>query len=208
MRIPEGGAGGSPAPGTGARRAGRGGLLWTAAAGFLLAGIAGASIAQEASPPFGFGRAPTAAELEALDIDVRPDGTGLPAGSGSAAAGEAVYLTYCASCHGPQGTGTAAGWPLVGRNPGDAFDFADGLEQELRRTIGNYWPYATTLFDYTRRAMPMDRPGILTADELYAVTAWMLWRNEIIPPDMVLDAGTLPGVQMPAAGRFIPDDRP
>lgn len=162
---------------------------------------------QPARFPLGIGRTPTEAEIAALDIDVGPDGLGLPPGSGTPAAGEAIYLASCAVCHGPEGNGTPAGWPLVGRNPGDRFDFGESLEAELRRTIGNYWPHATTLFDYTRRAMPMDRPGSLTGDEVYALTAWMLWRNGIVPPDIELDAATLMEVRMPSADRFIPDDR-
>lgn len=175
-----------------------------------LRGLAGPLPVASSEPirsPLGFGRPATDGELALLDTAIPPDGRGLPAGSGSAAAGEDVYRRSCAACHGPAGEGTPAGWPLVGRNPGDAFDFNESLDQEVRRTVGNYWPYATTLFDYTRRAMPMDRPGSLSAAEVYAVTAWMLWRNGIVGVDEVLDAATLPQVRMPAAGRFVPDDR-
>lgn len=157
--------------------------------------------------PLGFGRVAEAEELEGLATAIPPDGSNLPPGSGDAAVGEDVYRIHCAACHGPDGSGTPAGWPLVGRNPGDAFDFNESLEKELRRTVGNYWPYATSLFDYTRRAMPLDRPGSLSDSEVYAVVAWMLWRNGIIEVDDVLDASTLPRVEMPAAGRFVPDDR-
>jgi S-disulfanyl-L-cysteine oxidoreductase SoxD len=157
--------------------------------------------------PLGIGRAATEGEIAALDLDVGPDGVGLPPGSGTPAQGEAIYRASCAVCHGPDGNGTPAGWPLVGRNPGDRFDFGESLEAEIRRTIGNYWPHATTLFDYTLRAMPMDRPGSLSADQVYALTAWMLWRNGIVPQDIELDAEALMQVRMPAADRFIPDDR-
>lgn len=157
--------------------------------------------------PLGFGRVAEAEDLEGLATAIPPDGSNLPSGSGDAAVGEDVYRIHCASCHGPAGEGTPAGWPLVGRNPDDAFDFNESLEKELRRTVGNYWPYATSLFDYTRRAMPLDRPGSLSDSEVYAVVAWMLWRNGIIEVDDVLDAATLPRVEMPAAGRFVPDDR-
>lgn len=168
--------------------------------------IRGAS-SNPASRLLGFGRDPTAEEIAALDIDVQPDGTGLPPGSGTVEEGATIYEARCAACHGPDGLGTPAGWPLVGRNPGDAFDFHQSLEQERRRTIGNYWPYATTLFDYTRRSMPYDEPGSLSDDEAYALTAWMLWRNRIIGYDEVMDATTLLEVVMPAHNRFIPDDR-
>lgn len=158
--------------------------------------------------PLGYGREPTPEEIARLDIDVEPDGTGLPPGSGTVPEGAEVYQARCAACHGPEGEGTPAGWPLVGRNPGDAFDFHESVDKELQRTIGNYWPYATTVFDYTRRAMPYDAPGTLTDDEVYAVTAWMLWRNRVIGHEEVMDAETLPDVRMPAYNRFIPDDRP
>ena len=163
---------------------------------------------EHVSFPLGHGRDPAPEEVSRLDIDVKPDGTGLPPGSGTVEEGAEIYLAQCAACHGPEGEGTPAGWPLVGRNPGDAFDFNESLDKELRRTIGNYWPYAVTLFDYTRRTMPYDAPGSLTDDEVYAVTAWMLWRNRIIGPEQVMDAETLPDVRMPAHDRFIPDDRP
>lgn len=172
-----------------------------------LAGPLPVASSEPIQAPLGFGRPATPEELAALDTAIRPDGRGLPPGSGTAAVGEDVYRIHCAACHGPDGSGTPAGWPLVGRNPDDAFDFNESLEKEIRRTVGNYWPYATTLFDYTRRAMPMDRPGSLSDAEIYAVTAWMLWRNGIIAVDEVMDASTLPGVRMPAAGRFVPDDR-
>ncbi len=158
--------------------------------------------------PLGHGKDPEPEEVSRLDIDVKPDGTGLPPGSGTVDEGAEVYRARCAACHGPEGEGTPAGWPLVGRNPGDAFDFHESLDQELRRTIGNYWPYAATLFDYTRRTMPYDAPGSLTDDEVYAVTAWLLWRNRIIGPEEVMNAETLPNARMPSQDRFIPDDRP
>lgn len=123
-------------------------------------------------------------------------------------AGDAVYATKCAVCHGPSGEGAPrrAG-PLVGRRPNDAFDFALTQEAEGTKTVGNYWPYATTLFDYIRRSMPFDRPGSLTNDEVYAVTAWTLWRNDIIARGAVMDASSLPRVTMPARNRFERDDR-
>jgi cytochrome c len=129
---------------------------------------------------------------------VRPDGVGLPPGSGTVAAGAAVYQQRCASCHGADGTQGRSG-ALVGTEP--------WAEWPVNPTVGNYWPYATTLYDYIVRAMPQDRPGSLTADETYAVIAWILNRNQLIPADAVMNATTLPAVRMPARDRFVPDDR-
>lgn len=156
---------------------------------------------------FAFGRDATPEEIALVDVDVMADGHGLPPGRGNSGQGAEVYATSCAGCHGAQGEGTGAGSALVGRNAGDVFDFAVSLEKERAKTIGNYWPYAPTLFDYIRRAMPMDRPGSLTDDEVYAVTAYLLHRNEVIAEDAVMDARTLPQVRMPARARFVPDDR-
>jgi S-disulfanyl-L-cysteine oxidoreductase SoxD len=149
---------------------------------------------------FGHGRPATAAEIAALAVTVTSDGTGLPPGRGSVTAGVHVYAAKCASCHGHRGEGVQGmGDRLVGTEPIDSTGW--------NRTIGNYWPYATTVFDYIRRAMPFDRPGSLTADEAYALTAYLLHLNEIIPADAVLDAGSLPQVVMPARHRFVRDDR-
>ena len=153
---------------------------------------------------FGLGNEASAAQIAALDIDIMPDGRGLPPGSGTVDEGARLYAANCAVCHGPEGIGGPEG-SLVGRVPDDAFDFGDGLRAE--RTIGSYWPWATTVFDYVRRAMPWDRPGSLSDDEVYALTAWLLYRNEIIAADVVLDAETLPRVVMPSRDRFVADDR-
>lgn len=155
---------------------------------------------------FGVGRPATQAEIAALDIDVGPDGVGLPPGSGTVEAGAAVYAARCASCHGLQGEGTPAGDRLVPDPDAPGFPDAEGRE-EGTRAIGSYWPWATTLFDYARRAMPQDRPGTLTDDEVYSVTAWILWRNGLVAEDAVMDAASLPAVVMPARDRFVPDDR-
>ena len=127
-----------------------GGAVTLAGAGLWLA--VGVMSAQAPSSPLGIGRAATADEIRALDIDVMPDGRGLPAGRGTAAEGAAVYGAKCASCHGAKGEGGTAE-RLVGRNDGDSFAFATNAR--LVRTIGSYWPYATTLYDYTARSMPM-----------------------------------------------------
>ena len=154
---------------------------------------------------FGVGRAATDAEIDSLDIDIMPDGTGLPPGSGSASEGAVVYRNQCASCHGMEMEGTPAGGRLVPdpEYPG----FPDGTVPISARTVGNYWPYATTLFDYVRRAMPFDRPGSMSDDEVYAVTAYILAENGIVAEDAVMTAETLPEVEMPARGRFVRDDR-
>ena len=153
---------------------------------------------------FAIGQDASPAQVAALDIDVGPDGAGAPPGSGSVAEGKAVYDLKCSVCHGPTGT-EGPNDRLVGRLPDDGFPF--GEARGTRRTIGNYWPYATTIFDYVNRAMPMTAPGSLTANEVYAVAAYLLFLNEIVPEDAVMNAQTLPKVVMPARDRFVPDDR-
>jgi len=154
-------------------------------------------------PRFEIGRAATPEEIADIDIDISPDGAGLPPGSGTAAVGEIIYMEKCASCHGAAGEIPQAGNRLVGRMPDDSFAFSLSLSGESEKTIGNYWPYATTVFDYIRRAMPFDRPGSLTDDEVYAITAYLLHLNAIIAADAVMTAHTLPQLVMPAAGRFV-----
>jgi cytochrome c len=167
----------------------------------------GAERGAEPSRHYGFGRAATRAEIAARDVDVGPDGVGLPAGSGTVAQGQAIYSTQCASCHGALGEGKPPLYPrLVGRDP-DAEGFPFGKDARLVRTIGNYWPYATTVFDYVRRAMPLATPGSLSNDDVYAVTAYLLAANRVIPMSSTLDAASLAAVKMPYADRFVPDDR-
>jgi len=153
---------------------------------------------------FGLGRAPSPGEIAAVDVDVSPTGVGLPAGSGTAQQGAAVYASSCASCHGENGEGKPPYPQLIGGPKGNV-DFS--TDYKIPRTIGNYWPYATTLFDYVRRAMPLTAPGSLTADQTYAVTAYLLSREGVIPDGAVMDAKSLPTVQMPARPRFVNDDR-
>lgn len=153
---------------------------------------------QQAPERFGFGRAADSARIKAWDVDVRPDGRGLPPGSGTVAQGATVYAQRCASCHGANGEG-GTGDQLVSTAPWG--------EWPVDAAVGNYWPYATTLYDYIVRAMPMDRPGTLTANDTYAVIAWILNKNELVPAGAVMNATTLPQVQMPARDRFVPDDR-
>jgi len=153
---------------------------------------------------YGLGRAPAPAELAAMDRDVDPLGRGLPAGRGTAAEGAVVYAAKCAGCHGSKGEGMAPNPALVGRTPDAGHNFA--LERGSR-TIGNYWPYATTVFDYVRRAMPLAAPGSLTDEETYAVVAWLLAENRIIALTDTMTAATLPAVRMPARPYFVPDNR-
>lgn len=147
---------------------------------------------------FGYGKTATKQEIAALDIDVRPDGKGLPPGSGTAALGEVIYTNKCAACHG------ADGKEIKGvKLPGPPLVTGKGKA----KTIGNYWPYATTLFDYVRRAMPYNAPGSLTNDEVYSLSAWLLNANKVIKSGEVMNAQTLPKVVMPAQKLFIADDR-
>lgn len=166
--------------------------------------VAARLVAQTPSAPLGIGRPATAEEIRALDIDVMPDGRGLPAGRGTAADGAAVYSAKCASCHGVKGAGGSAE-RIAGRTPGDSFAFA--TDASLVRTIGSYWPYATTLYDYTARAMPFQQPGTLTPDETYSLVAYLLFLNDVIAEDTVMDQSSLPQVRMPARDRFVPDNR-
>lgn len=145
------------------------------------------------------------AQLRMIDIDADPSGASLPAGSGTAAKGVLVYLAKCAVCHGAKGEGIAPSPKLVGRDPREGFPF--GRDPRLVKTVGNYWPHSTTIYDYVHRTMPLTAPGSLTPDEVYSVVAWILVENEIIPRDAEMNATTLPAVKMPAAGRFVVDDR-
>ena len=184
--IGAGGAGGAGRAG----RAGRAGLISV----LIVAGVSLSGMAQQASPQrFGIGRAATPDEIRAVDIDAMPDGRGLPPGKGTVAEGAAVYAAKCQSCHGPNGAG-------------GKFDRLVGLEPNVK-TIGNYWPYATTLYDYTARSMPFLQPGTLTPNEVYGLVAYLLHLNKIVPETAVMDATTLPQVKMPARDKFVKDDR-
>jgi cytochrome c len=167
--------------------------------------IAAALIAACATTPEGsigtptrgpnLGATPSAAMLAAMDTSIPPSGAGLPAGSGTVAQGQKVYETKCQTCHGAKGAGTPAD-PLVG----GIGSLASGKPM---RTVGSYWPYATTLFDYVRRAMPTNAPQTLSNDEVYAVSAYVLNLNGIVPESAVMNAQTLPQVKMPNRDGFI-----
>ena len=150
---------------------------------------------------FGFGRTATAAEITLWDIAIRPDGKGLPPGEGDAAKGKAIYALKCVACHGENGRETP-GFKLAGPAL-----VSDTSFKSKPKTIGNYWPYATTLFDYMRRTMPYNLPGSLTNNEVYSLTAYLLSANQIIKSDVLLNAQILPLVIMPAKKLFVVDDR-
>ncbi len=141
------------------------------------------------------GRTPTPQEIRAADISIPPSGAGLPAGSGDAKAGAQVYASKCLACHGEKGAG----------KPADALVGGIGslATPKPLRTVGSYWPYATTLFDYTRRAMPLQNPKTLTDDEVYAVSAYILFLNGIIAENAPMNAQTLPLVKMPNRDGFV-----
>ena len=137
----------------------------------------------------------TQADLAAWELHVYPDGKGLPPGSGTMAQGAPIYAQKCAHCHGEQGKGAISA-ALVGAPPIKSID--------APKTIANFWPYATTVFDYIRRAMPWTEPRSLTNDEVYALTAYILALNKIIGEQEVMNAQTLPKVKMPNRDGFIP----
>ena len=174
---------------------------------FILFGCAQADGAQTAQKPagYGLGHTPSAAEIAALNIDVNPAGVGLPPGRGTVAEGEATYAIKCAACHGPNGEGIAPNPKLIGTDPPAGFAFAS--DAKVAKTIGNYWPYSTTLYDYLHRTMPLTAPGSLTPDEIYGLVAFLLNRNGIVPATIVVDAKSLPGIVMPARRYFVPDNR-
>jgi cytochrome c len=143
----------------------------------------------------GLGREMSAAEIAAIDFAVMPDGAGLPPGSGSASAGAALYQRHCVACHGEEGQNGLHD-PLAGGQGTIAGPVPN-------KTVGSYWPYATTLFDYIRRAMPYQNPGTLSNDELYALTAYVLFLNGIVDEADTIDAGSLPSVEMPNRENFV-----
>jgi mono/diheme cytochrome c family protein len=146
------------------------------------------------------GRTPTKEEIQAWDIAAGPDGKGLPPGQGTAKDGAPVYAAKCAVCHGSAAEGGKIGPRLVG---GKA-DLETLTTLRPVRSVGGYWPYATTVWDYINRAMPRNQAGTLSANETYALTAFILAKSGIIQEDDVMDAKTLPKVQMPNRNGFVP----
>jgi cytochrome c len=159
---------------------------------FVLALALGSSALFAAGP--NLGRPIDPAEIAAWDISIQPDGSGLPPGSGTSAQGAKIYAEKCAACHGPNAKG-GVNAALVGGGPLDRI--------EATKTIANFWPYSTTVFDFIRRAMPWQQPRTLGNDEVYALTAYILAENKLIGANDVMNAKTLPQVKMPNRDGFI-----
>ena len=157
----------------------------------LLAGCSPMTPRAPAQPPghYQLGRAPTAAELRGWDIDISPDGAGLPAGSGTVAQGRDLFAQRCVACQGGQGGALAGGQGTLN-------------SKKPVKTVGSFWPYATTLYDYIHRAMPWDSPQSLNPNQVYALTAYVLHVNGIVGADAVMDARSLPAVKMPNRDGF------
>ena len=151
-------------------------------------------------PTYGVGRAPTAKEIKDWDVTIPPDGRGLPPGGGTAALGKTIFAARCASCHGENGDDAK-----YGRLAGGQGTLTTDTPLP---TVGSFWPYATTLWSYINRAQPLDEPGSLTPDQVYAVTAYLLYLNGIVGGHEIMDAQTLPQVKMPNRSGFVPDPRP
>jgi mono/diheme cytochrome c family protein len=152
------------------------------------------------SPKYGVGRTPTPEEVKQWTITPNPSGKGLPEGRGTAAEGREIYANRCKKCHGAKGEG-AESVALVGGQ-------GSLTSAKPVKTVGSYWPYATTVFDYIRRAMPYDKPGTLSNDQVYALTGFVLFLNGVVQETTVIDAGSLPKVQMPNRDGFVKDSRP
>jgi cytochrome c5 len=150
---------------------------------------------------YGFGETPSPEMIAGWDIDVRPDGLGLPPGSGSVAEGEPLYEEQCAACHGFFGEGEGR-WPKL------AGGYGTLTESRPEKTIGSYWPYATTVWDYVHRAMPFFEPQSLSNDEVYAIVAYLLYLNDLVDEDFVLTQDNLASIEMPNRDGFFMDPRP
>ncbi|MCL6271166.1 cytochrome c [Sansalvadorimonas sp. 2012CJ34-2] len=152
----------------------------------------------------GIGFVPSPELVKAWDTAIQPDGRGLPPGKGCVTDGQRIYVEQCQVCHGISGKGGQYD-VLAGRLAENLFPFA--AESGHPKTIGNYWPWATTLFDYIRRSMPLLTPGTLSDNDVYALSAYLLHLNELLPESACLDAASLPQIEMPANKRFVPDNR-
>lgn len=160
-----------------------------------------AVVATEKAGKYGIGRAAKPEEIAGWDIAIRPDGKGLPDGKGTVRDGEGIYNERCASCHGEFGE-SAGRWPMLAGGMGSL------ASHDPVRTVGSYWPYASTLMDYIRRAMPFGNAQSLTNDELYAVTAYVFYLNDIVKDeDFELNPKTFASIRMPNEPKFIDDDR-
>jgi S-disulfanyl-L-cysteine oxidoreductase SoxD len=166
----------------------------------LLLIVAAPALAQEEPKHYGIGRPATPAQIAGWDIDVRPDGEGAPPGRGSVKQGEDIYMNQCAACHGEFGE-SAGRWPQLAQGKGTL------ASNDPVKTVGSYFPYLSSLFDYIRRAMPFGNAQSLSNDELYAVTAYVLNLNDIVDDKFVLSKETWAQVRMPNAGGFYDDDR-
>ncbi|MGY3528179.1 c-type cytochrome [Bradyrhizobium sp. USDA 4452] len=166
----------------------------------VVGAIAMLAAGAQAEDRFGIGRPATPAEIAGWNIDIGRDGSNLPPGSGSVERGRTVFAEQCAACHGDNGQG-AVGDRLVGGQGSLA-------SPKPIRTVGSYWPYAPTLFDYIRRAMPQNAPQSLSNEDVYAVSAYILSLNGIVPANAVLDAKSLAAVKMPNRDGFVADPRP
>src|ERR1700742_197175 len=171
-------------------------FLMAVAVVFVLAG----SAAGQAQSPYGIGREATPAGIAGWDIDIDRNGGNLPSGSGTVSHGREVFDQQCAACHGAKGEG-GVGDRLVGGQGTLA-------TSKPVQTVGSYWPYAPTLFDYIRRAMPQSAPQSLGNDDVYAVSAFILYLNGLIPAETTLDAGALSAIKMPNRNMFVGDPRP
>ena len=176
------------------------GRLVLAAVTVVAMAMCGAVVAAER---YDFGRVATPEEIKGWDIDISPDGAGLPPGRGSVSQGKAIFAEKCAACHGARGQG----------KPMDQLVGGVGTlrDKKPEKTVGSFWPYATTLFDFVRRAMPLNAPQSLTPDEVYAVSAYVLFLNGIVAQDATLDAAALAKIEMPNRNGFVsayPTTRP
>ena len=168
---------------------------------FSILVIAVVSTTAYAAEIFGIGKKATLEEIAGWDIDVRPDGKGLPKGQGSVSLGESLYEEKCASCHGTFGEGEGR-WPPLAGGEGSLTD------DRPEKTVGSYWPYASTLWDYINRAMPFTAPKTLKPDEVYAITAYVLYLNDLVEDDFILTANNLAAINMPNEANFYIDNRP